>query len=203
MSELPIRCSCGLVSAIATNVRPGSVNRMVCHCRGCTAYAHAFGRQTEILDPHGGTEVVQMSPRRLRFTSGIEHVGCVQMSDAGALRWIANCCKTPLAHTLPSLRLPFLAVNHLCIVWPAGASKEALVGPIRARVNGRFSGSQAVKLGAGRGDLLAMLLHYVPRFLGWLVRGDARHSAFLDRPGGKPIASPTRMFDVPNEVQES
>ena len=72
MTDLCIRCECGAVTGVARGVSPATVNRVVCHCRGCTAYAHVLGRASEILDARGGTEVFQMSPRQLSITTGIE-----------------------------------------------------------------------------------------------------------------------------------
>lgn len=172
---------------VAREMTPGTANRVVCHCGGCTRYAHALGRATEILDEHGGSEVIQISPRRLALTEGVEHLGCMQMTQGGALRWYATCCRTPLAHTLPSLRLPFMSVSHVCLDWGSHA-RDAVAGPIRARVNGRFEGQAPP--GAGLGALLSMLAHYTPLLLGWLIRGDARASPFLDPDTRAPRCRP-------------
>ena len=165
---------------VAREMTPASANRVVCHCRGCTDYAHALGRAAEILDELGGSEVIQISPRRLELTDGLEHLGCMRMTERGALRWYATCCRTPLAHTLPSPRMPFMSVSHVCLDWDgAGAPRESVAGPIRARVNGRWRRGQT-PASAGFGSLLSMLAHYAPLFVGWLIRGDARASPFFD-----------------------
>lgn len=161
-----------------------------------------LGRPAEILDAHQGTEVFQMSPRLLAFTRGRDHVACMQLTKGGALRWYARCCRTPIAHTLASPRIPFVAINHLCIDWAAAPiPRSELIGPVRARINGDFKGrspeSRALEAGvpdgqASRWALVSMLAHYVPLFCWWLLRGDARHSPLWDDES-KPIAPPERI----------
>lgn len=178
MTDLKLRCACGRILGRAREVTPDTTNRVVCHCDGCTRYAHALGRAAEILDRLGGSEVIQISPRRLELTAGLEHLGCMRMTERGALRWFATCCRTPLAHTLPSARLPFMSVSPVCLDW-GDVPREVRVGPVRARVNGRFARGH-VPPEASRRALLSMLAHYAPLFVGWLIRGDARASPFFD-----------------------
>lgn len=181
MQDLAVRCQCGSLAGTITGVSPRRVNRVVCHCQGCTSYAQALGRAERIFDEHGGTDVIHVSPRAVVFDTGIEHIACARMTERGALRWYARCCRTPLAHTLPSPGVPFLAINHACIVWPGAASRDDIVGPVRARLNGRFARGQMRRLRADRRALISMLAHYLPLFGWWLVRGDARRSPFWDR----------------------
>ncbi len=194
MTDLRLRCGCGTIQGIVRRVGPGTVNRVVCHCRGCTAYAHQLGAPETILDARGGTDVVHVSPRTVIFEAGLEHVACMRLTERGALRFYARCCRTPIAHTLPSLRIPFMAINHACIDWTAAAGpRERLVGPIRARVNGRFARQDARRLRATISALLSMLLHYAPRITWWWLRGDARHSPLRDLRTGRPIVEPQRV----------
>ena len=194
MTDLAIRCECGRLTGLATHVSPALVNRVVCHCRGCTAYAHVLGRPAEMLDERGGTDVFQMSPRQFTIDAGLENVACMRLSDRGALRWYARCCKTPIAHTLGSLRLPFMAIHHSCVSWPEAVdARTRIAGPIRARLNGRFSSSDALELRATTWATLSMLPHYSPLFFRWLVRGDARHSPFVDSNTGQPIVPAQRV----------
>ena len=189
MLDLVIRCSCGAIRGIARGISPSTVNRVVCHCRGCIAYAHSLGRYDEIVDQRGGTEVFQMSPRNLSFTSGAEHLACGRMTKKGALRWYAACCCTPIAHTLASPRIPFLAVNHLCVDWSqTDQPRRAVIGPVRARVNIRLERREAKRLAATRCALAMMLVHFMPKFVFWLLRGDAKRSPFFDATTGRLIA---------------
>ena len=101
---------------------------------------------------------------------------------------------TPLANTVASGRVPFMAVHPTAIEWSGIDSRDEVVGPVLARVNGRFSGDEAVELRATRGALLRLLAHLGPLFFGWLARGDARRSPFFDPKTRDPIREP-RLFD--------
>jgi hypothetical protein len=182
------------VTGAARDTSPSSVNHVVCHCDGCHTYAHVLGRATAVLDQRGGTELFQMSPRQLVIETGREQLACMRLTEKGALRWYTKCCRTPIAHTLDSKRNPFMAVNHACVDWEtAWHPRDRVLGPIRARVNGRFGRGQASALRAGPMALASMLLHYVPMYTWWFLRGDAKHSPFVDSATGELIAPIERV----------
>jgi hypothetical protein len=66
--------------------QPGSVNRAVCYCRDCQAFAHFLGRPEEILDSKGGSDVVQTTPARVTLTDGIEMLACMRLTEKGLRR---------------------------------------------------------------------------------------------------------------------
>lgn len=109
----PIQCQCGKVQGVVHP--PKNINRVICYCRDCQAFAHFLGRSTEILDPQGGTEIVQMLPKHLSFDQGGEYLGCMRLTEAGLLRWYTTCCNTPIGNTLPSHRMSFIGVVHNCL----------------------------------------------------------------------------------------
>lgn len=93
-STLAIRCTCG---ALRGEVEPSRrVNRGSCYCKDCQAFAHFLGRAEEILDAQGGTEVVQIASRHVRFTAGQEQLACMRLTRRGLLRWYAACCNTAI-----------------------------------------------------------------------------------------------------------
>jgi hypothetical protein len=47
----PIRCSCGVLKGTVS--KTDVVNRCVCYCTDCQAFAHFLKRNTEILDGLG------------------------------------------------------------------------------------------------------------------------------------------------------
>jgi|GEM_PF-227922 len=205
-SEIPIRCTCGKFKAVIKDVSPKKANHNVCCCSSCQQYAHMLGREGDLLDEHGGTEVFQVSPGTLQFVAGQEELACLQITPKkGALRWYTTCCKTPIAHTLPSYKVPFMAMNHLAI------DKKGLqqplddyVGPIRARVNGRFSRQQAKELKATVWDLLKMIVHFTPLTLKWTFRGEYKRSPFFDSQTQKPILPPSRSIGkLPQGTKDS
>ncbi len=190
-TPIALRCACGEMRAEVAVRRPSDANRNVCCCAGCQRYARALGRADEILDEHGGTDVFQVSPRSLVFTAGRANLACMQQTPKGALRWYAGCCNTPLAITLQSPRVPFIGINHRCVVAEDRAGfLTTRVGAIRATVNGKFDPSLAKTLKARPIDLLRMLRHIGWLMLVWAVRGDQRHSPFFDAATHKPVLEP-------------
>ncbi len=75
-SDVPLVCSCGSVRGSIAGVSPETVNRVVCYCDDCQAYAHHLGRAA-LLDEHGGSDVVQVAPATLSFARGTEHIVAV------------------------------------------------------------------------------------------------------------------------------
>jgi hypothetical protein len=64
MTELS--CRCGTVRGRVAEASPSSVNRIVCYCVDCQAFAHHL-RRADVLDAHGGSDIVQVAPARLTF----------------------------------------------------------------------------------------------------------------------------------------
>ena len=91
----------------AAEVSPANVNRALCYCRDCRAYLHWLERE-DLLDAHGGTEIIQLARNRLRIDEGMSHVRLLRLSSRGLHRWYADCCNTPLGNTMP--RIPFIGV---------------------------------------------------------------------------------------------
>ncbi len=191
MVDVPIRCSCGAVKGRLLDVSRKTVNRVMCYCKYCQRYAHILGREEGMLDDRGGTEVFQVSPARFVFDEGIEHVVCLRLTPKGPLRWHTECCKMALANTLSTQRVPFVGVSVICLDQPSvdGALDE-LLGPIRARVNGKFSKEEAKALKATRLALVAMLTRYGSMMAGWKLRGHHKRSPFFNNQTGEPIATP-------------
>lgn len=161
------------------------VNRGICYCKDCQAFACFLGGAERILDARGGTDIVQTSPRAVRITSGREHLACLRLTADGLLRWYAACCNTPLGNTPPSYRLSFVGLIHCCLGDPA-RSLDASFGPSSMRVHtGSAWGEPKPRT---RGVALA-----IARLGGAMLRarlsGAYRDTPFFD-PDGVPIAAP-------------
>ena len=50
--DLEVRCECGKLRGMATDLEPASVNRAVCYCDDCQSFAHFLGRADDVLDAH-------------------------------------------------------------------------------------------------------------------------------------------------------
>lgn len=130
----PIRCSCGKLKGTLTLTQ--RVNRGICYCADCQAFARYLRRAEQILDRSGGTDIIQTTPQNVTFTEGIEHLACMRLTPNGLLRWYASCCNTPIGNTLANYKLSFVGLVHNCLE-SAPVSLDEAFGPIRMQVNTR------------------------------------------------------------------
>ena len=70
----PLQCRCGTLKGFVDN--PSTANRAVCYCKDCQAFAHFLGRSADVLDERGGSDVVQILPKNITFTQGVESLAC-------------------------------------------------------------------------------------------------------------------------------
>lgn len=189
-ADLPVRCACGALRGLVRGVSPRNSYRAVCYCDDCQKYAHFLRRADEILDPHGGTEVLQTSPARLEITTGSERLACVRLTPKGILRWYAACCRTPVGNTPSTQAVPYLGLVRSCIdAASAHSSLDALPGPVRWRVFARHAKGDRAGIDAHDGVPLSAMLAVMGRVLTWRLRGEHRHSPFFDaraRPRVRP-----------------
>jgi hypothetical protein len=106
--DAELRCRCGEVQGHVADASPQTVNRVVCYCDDCQAYAHHLGRR-ELLDAQGGSDIVQVAPASLTFDRGAEQIVGLRLTPKGLYRWYARCCKTPLGNTLGPA-VPFVGI---------------------------------------------------------------------------------------------
>ena len=103
-----LRCRCGEVRGSVTNPSPRAANRVICYCDDCQAFAHHLGR-ADLLDAHGGTDIVQVAPASLKFVQGQRRIMGLRLTSNGLFRWYASCCNTPVGNTL-SPAVPFVGI---------------------------------------------------------------------------------------------
>src|SRR5258708_6588538 len=106
--DAELHCRCGEIHGRVTNASPETVNRVVCYCDDCQAFLHHLGR-TDLLDAHGGTDIVQVAPASLSFDRGNQRIAGLRLTPKGLYRWYASCCKTPLGNTLGPA-IPFIGI---------------------------------------------------------------------------------------------
>lgn len=190
MADLPVRCSCGALRAVARGVSAARGNHVVCYCDDCQSFAHFLERAEDTLDAYGGTEIFQMSPAGLEFTSGADRLACMSLSPRGMLRWYASCCRTPIGNTLPTPRIPFVGLIVRCVDRSDGRSLDEALGPILARGHARFAKSRAQLEGASDRFPLWMMARLVRLGLAARLRGDHRRSPFFGAATGAPVSAP-------------
>jgi hypothetical protein len=180
----PLQCTCRTLKGYVRE--PRRVNRVVCYCKDCQAFAHFLGRPLDILDAQGGTDVIQTLPARVAFTEGREVLACMRLTEKGLVRWYAKCCNTPVGNTLADFRISFVGLVHTCLQNP-DQSLGGSFGPVRM-----WSFTKSAK-GFVKPRRAAMFAG-IPRFAAMLLRarvnGDYRRTPFFSPDTGVLVAAP-------------
>jgi hypothetical protein len=194
--EVPIRCRCGALQGTAEVSRELG-NRVVCHCDDCQAFAHFLKPEEAVLDEHGGTDIYQMSPSRLRIQQGAESLGCLRLTPKGLLRWYASCCNTPIANCMASPGMPFVGVVHSCMRHgEGGPTRDEALGPVREHVNARFAvGGRPQGPHVHDRFSVAGFLRVIGMLLRSRLRGEQSPSPFFDARTKRPVVEP-RVLDA-------
>ncbi len=180
----PLQCRCGTLRGYVSH--PRSVNRAVCYCRDCQAFAHFLGPAGETLDVRGGTDVIQTLPAHVALTQGLESLACMRLSPKGLLRWYTTCCNTAVGNTLDNYRVSFVGLVHTCLEG-AGKSLDDSFGPVRMHVNTK-SAKGMVK--SGSIATMAGILRFIAMVTRARVDGSYKRSPFFSIPEGTPVVTP-------------
>jgi hypothetical protein len=173
--DAELHCRCGGVRGRVTEVSPKTVNRVICYCDDCQAFAHHLNR-ADLMDGHGGTDIVQVAPAALTFVQGQERIAGVRLTPKGLYRWYANCCRTPVGNCL-SPAIPFVGI--VAQVFESETQKpDALFGRPIGRIFGKHAKGQAP--GASTRISLSLMMRAIPMVLGWRLRGWVWPHPFFD-----------------------
>ncbi len=180
MIDVGFSCDCGEVQGVLHDVTPKAGCHLICYCKDCRAFARRLG-QADALEPGGGSPLVQVLPARIEVTKGASHIACLRMSEKGLHRWYAACCKTPLANTTGSPRLP------LAGMWRPNFQVLEPFGPV---VTHGFT-KMAMPGGPPKDKgLLRMLGGLLKRTVSAYLTGKVRQNPFFNQ-DGTPIVAPT------------
>lgn len=180
----PLQCRCGTLKGYVS--RPEAVNRCVCYCRDCQAFAHFLGRAGEILDAQGGTDVIQTLPANVTFTQGQEALACMRLTERGLLRWYTTCCNTPVGNTLANFRISFVGLVHNCLE-NTGTSLDDSFGPVRAFVNTKSAKGSVAPSSV---SLISVILRFIAMVGPARINGSYKRTPFFSADTGTPIATP-------------
>jgi hypothetical protein len=186
--DLPLRCRCGRLRGIASNLAPSSGFRFVCYCKDCQAFAH-FIERADVLDRAGGTDIFHMPPGRVILTAGTDALRCLQLSNK-VLRWYSDCCRTPIANTPARPGFPVIGMIHSFMDHGVdGCSRDELLGSPLCRIH---EGSAVGPLppNAPAPPSVGIFARRVPKMLGWWLRGLGRPTPFFDARTKAPRAVP-------------
>jgi hypothetical protein len=177
---IEVRCRCGQVRGIVVGASPRTVNRVVCYCDDCQAYAHQLGR-ADLLNPKGGSDIVQVAPAALSFTQGQDRIAGLRLTPKGLYRWYAKCCNTPVGNTM-SPSIPFVGI-------PVQSFDAPRVDDFFGAPVGEIFGKCAVgepPPGSTRFSPL-LFLRAIGKVIGWRFGGKAWPHPFFARDTGAPI----------------
>lgn len=187
-SDLSLRCRCGHLRGIAVGVSSSTGFRFVCYCKDCRAFAHFLGR-ADVIDPAGGTDIVQMPPARVKLSAGTDAMRCLRLSNK-VLRWYAGCCQTPIANTAAGPDFPVVGMIH-SFMKPEADDRplDAILGPPLCRIYER-SATAPLPPNAPPPPTLAIFVRRASMILGWWARGLGRPTPFFDVSTKSPLAAP-------------
>ena len=184
----PIRCRCGAFEAELS--RPELGTRAVCYCRDCQAFAHFLGLPEGMLDTLGGTDIVAVRPRYVRFLRGIDQLTCMSLSPKGPLRWYTSCCRTPIGNTPRDYRQSHVGLIHSCLEVDAERLDDSF-GPVRMRVH--VQGAKGTPARSPRVAFFVAVLRYLASMTWSRISGSYRLNPFFET-GGRPKVAP-RVLD--------
>jgi hypothetical protein len=163
---------------------------MVCYCDDCQAYAHHLGR-ADLLDVHGGTDVVQVAPASLSFDRGDKRIVGLRLTPKGLYRWYTDCCKTPVGNTLGPA-IPFVGIVAQAFRDAANDPDDIFGKPIGAGW-GKYAVGTAPA--GATGWNLGMIARAARRVFGWKISGQTWPHPFFDRTTGahrRPLTTLSR-----------
>ncbi len=180
--QVELVCRCGEVRARVTNASPRTVNRIVCYCDDCQAFAHQIGR-ADLLNSQGGSDIVQLAPATLTFLQGQQRIVGLRLTPKGLFRWYASCCNTPVGNTLTPA-IPFVGIvaqgfDH------AAQQADEVFGPPRGAILGKYA--IGTPPAGSTGLNLPLLLRAIGKVLGWRLQGKAWPHPFFNRDKSEPI----------------
>jgi hypothetical protein len=180
--EVEIRCRCGEVRAVVANASPRTVNRVVCYCDDCQAFAHQLGR-ADLLNAQGGTDIVQVAPAALSFVQGQHRIVGLRLTPKGLFRWHTSCCNTPVGNTLGPA-IPFVGI--VAQVFDAGPQRpDQLFGAPIGAILGKYAIGKAPAGSTGINP--SVLLPAISKVLGWRLRGRTWPHPFFQPKTREPI----------------
>jgi hypothetical protein len=184
--DLSLRCRCGRVRGVASDVSPSTGFRFVCYCQDCQAFAR-FLERPDVLDPAGGTDIFQMPPGRVKLIAGTDALRCLRFSNK-VLRWYTDCCRTPIANSAARPHFPVIGVVH-SFMDPDGRSRDELLGAPLGRIY-ESSAIGPLPPNAPAPPSLSIFALRASRILGWWLRGLGRPTPFFDDHTNAPLCVP-------------
>ena len=188
--QAQFRCRCGEVAAVVGNASPQTVNRVVCYCDDCQAFAHHLGR-ADLLNAKGGSDIVQVAPASLTFVKGRDRIAGVRLSAKGLFRYHTTCCNTPVGNTL-SPAIPFVGI--LARAFDTETQRaDQVFGTAAGAIFGKCAIGEPPPGSTGLN--LPLMLRAIAKVLGWRLMGKAWPNPFF-RPNTREPTFPISVVSV-------
>jgi hypothetical protein len=189
-TQAELRCRCGEVAGVVTNASPRTVNRVVCYCDDCQAFAHHLGR-ADLLDAKGGSDIVQVAPASLTFVEGQDRIAGVRLSAKGLFRYHTTCCNTPVGNTV-SPAIPFVGIMARVFDTDTQRADQVFGAPAGA-IFGKCAIGEPPP--GSTGSNLPLMLRAIAKVLGWRLSGKAWPNPFF-RPNTREPTYPITVVSA-------
>lgn len=165
-TQAELRCRCGEVVGVVTDASPQTVNRVVCYCDDCQAFAQQLGR-ADLLDAKGGSDIVQVAPASLTFLKGHDRIAGLRLTPKGLFRYHTTCCNTPVGNTL-SPAIPFVGIIAQAFD-SDGQRADQVFGAPAGAIFGKCAIGEPPPGSTGLN--LPLMLRAIAKVLGWRLTG--------------------------------
>ena len=183
---MKIQCECGRFRSELTVFPKNTPGRMVCYCDDCQTYLHSLGR-ADLLDPHGGTEVIPVYPSEMKIIEGRNLLRCTRLSPKGLYRWSTTCCNTPVANIKPGV--PYVGTLYRLYTVKDASYLSQVLGEVKCRIQGRFARGSVPERASAKVSLQDMLI-LGPFLLKGVLLGKKKNAPFFESNGSTPIVNP-------------
>ena len=181
-TQAEFRCRCGEVAAVVSKASPQTVNRVVCYCDDCQAFAQQLGR-ADLLDAQGGSDIVQVAPASLTFVKGQDRIAGLRLTPKGLFRYHTTCCNTPVGNTL-SPAIPFVGIVAQAFDSDGQRADQVFGAPAGAIFGKCAIGEPAA---GSTGLNLPLMLRAIAKVLGWRLTGQNWPNPFFRSNSREPM----------------
>lgn len=189
-----LQCRCATVQGTVNDASPARVNRVICYCDDCQAFARFLDR-LDLLDSSGGSDIVQIAAGCLKIEQGEEAIRGVRLSEAGTYRWYSSCCNTPLAN-MGGVDFPALGI-HSTAFGGGGQNLDALFGCPIGGIRGEYAIGGAPP--GSNGLPLRLILRAIPKVVLWRFGSKGKPNPFVSHPS-KDVRYPVATL---SEIEQS
>ncbi|GEO00568.1 hypothetical protein NSE01_24000 [Novosphingobium sediminis] len=162
-------------------------DHLVCHCSDCLAFLRFCNRAQApaVID---GVQLFLTRVSRMVITTGKSELACVHLTQKPMLRWYAQCCPTPLFHTVHSGWYPFVT-THVATLDPERRG-EAIGKPRGHTFVDDVATVQRSFRTVSRNSIMA---RFIVGMWKDLLSGDFRRAELFEPRSLRPIVSPKRL----------